>query len=348
MDPSKIQDALIALGYKLSDRGAYWQTSAVFRNGNNHTALQIYKNTGVWKDYVEDTPFSPFKRLVEATLGTNDKAEVNKYIKDDNAGLLYAKKTGKPPKIEMEEVYDEAMLDRLLPHYKFYNNKGISTKTLLELKGGLATAGQLNQRFVFPIFNSFNQVHGFSGRDMANKPNSNRPKWKHIGKKKNWIYPLYSSSSTAEAIDSTKTVILVESIGDVLSLKENNFHNCLSAFGLDLSSKLICALVSMSLTSVVIAFNNDKDKDENRGQLGAVKSYLKLLGVFEPAAIKICLPEKNDFGDMDKDDYVRWEAKLGQALDSDQSESVLKHINNLPNKQSLPKALLKRKKLLEK
>ena len=119
MDPSKIQDALIALGYKLSDRGAYWQTSAVFRNGNNHTALQIYKNTGVWKDYVEDTPFSPFKRLVEATLGTNDKAEVNKYIKDDNAGLLYAKKTGKPPKIEMEEVYDEAMLDRLLPHYKF-------------------------------------------------------------------------------------------------------------------------------------------------------------------------------------------------------------------------------------
>jgi hypothetical protein len=348
MDPSKIHEALIALGYKLSDRGAYWQTSAVFRNGNNSTALQIYKNTGVWKDYVEDTPFSPFKRLVEATLGTNDKSEIDKYIKDEDAGVMYSKKLGKAPKIEMEEVYDEAMLDRLLPHYKFYNNKGISTKTLTELKGGLATTGQLNQRFVFPIFNSLNQVHGFSGRDMANKPNSNRPKWKHIGKKKNWVYPLYSSPATAEAIDKTKTVILVESIGDVLSLKENNFHNCLSTFGLDLSSKLICSLVSMSLSSVVIAFNNDNDKAENRGKIGAIKSYLKLLGVFEPSAIKICLPEKNDFGDMSRDDYAEWEEKLGRTLNENQAKLVLKHINSLTGKQSLPKSLLKRKKLLEK
>ena len=104
MSPSKIQETLLSLGYKLSDRGAYWQTNAVFRNGNNQTALQIYKDTGVWKDYVQDTSFSPFKRLVEATLGTNDKNEVNKYLNDEDAGLLYSKKTTAAPKIEMEEV----------------------------------------------------------------------------------------------------------------------------------------------------------------------------------------------------------------------------------------------------
>ena len=246
------------------------------------------------------------------------------------------------------EVYDEKMLDRLLPHYKFYNDKGVSTKTLAELKGGLATTGQLNQRFVFPIINPLNQIHGFSGRDMANKANSNRPKWKHIGRKKNWVYPLYSSPSTKEAIERTGTVILVESIGDVLGLKENGFHNCLSTFGLDLSSKLICALVSMSLTSVVIAFNNDSDKLENRGHRGAIKSYLKLLGVFEPASVKICLPERNDFGEMNKEDFAKWNLKLGETLDSDQSDSILKQVNKLSREVKLPKTLLARKKLLEK
>ena len=143
-------------------------------------------------------------------------------------------------------------------------------------------------------------------------------------------------------------MILVESIGDVLGLKENGFHNCLSTFGLDLSSKLICALVSMSLTSVVIAFNNDSDKLENRGHRGAIKSYLKLLGVFEPASVKICLPERNDFGEMNKEDFAKWNLKLGETLDSDQSDSILKQVNKLSREVKLPKTLLARKKLLEK
>ncbi|SVC36598.1 uncharacterized protein METZ01_LOCUS289452, partial [marine metagenome] len=214
MSPSKIQETLISLGYKLSDRGVYWQTNAVFRNGDNQTALQIYKNTGVWKDYVQDTSFSPFKRLIEATLGTNDKSVVDKYLNDEDAGLLYLKKTATAPKIEMEEIYGNDMLERLLPHYKFYNDKGVSTEILQELKGGLATTGQLNQRFVFPILNELNQIHGFSGRDMKLNPSKSRPKWKHIGKKKNWIYPFYANSKTQEAIRSSGTVVLVESIGD--------------------------------------------------------------------------------------------------------------------------------------
>ena len=48
--------------------------------GDNQTAIQIYKDKGIWKDYVEDTPWSPFKRLVEITLGTNDPKEVYKNI----------------------------------------------------------------------------------------------------------------------------------------------------------------------------------------------------------------------------------------------------------------------------
>ena len=33
MTPEKIKESLDSLGYKLSDRGQYWQTNAIFRNG---------------------------------------------------------------------------------------------------------------------------------------------------------------------------------------------------------------------------------------------------------------------------------------------------------------------------
>ena len=87
MTPEKIKESLDSLGYKLSDRGQYWQTNAIFRNGDNQTAIQIYKNTGVWKDHVQGTVFAPFKRLVEITLGTNDSNEIKKYIDEDESLL---------------------------------------------------------------------------------------------------------------------------------------------------------------------------------------------------------------------------------------------------------------------
>ena len=106
------------------------------------------------------------RRLVEITLGTNDKSQVKDFIEEDDLGANYNKLTFSE-KLEMEEIYPETCLDRLLPHYKFYNDKGISTETLKSLKGGYATTGKLNNRFIFPIYNEHNQIHGFSGRDMS-------------------------------------------------------------------------------------------------------------------------------------------------------------------------------------
>ena len=41
-------------------------------------------------------------------------------------------------------------------------------------------------------------------------------------------------------------VIIVESIGDCLSLIEKGFNNVLVSFGLDISSKLLCAIVGFN------------------------------------------------------------------------------------------------------
>jgi hypothetical protein len=341
MSPEKIKDSLIKLGYKLADRGQYWQTNAVFRNGDNKTAIQIYKNTGVWKDHVQNSSFSPFKRLVEITLGTNDQTQVKEFIDEDNLGDNYNRLTISE-KLEMEEIYPESCLERLLPHYKFYNNKGISSETLTALKGGYATTGKLGNRFVFPIYNEHNQIHGFSGRDMA--VNSSRPKWKHLGRKKSWIYPLYANQDTRKAIEETGEVIFVESIGDMLNLHENGYKNVLVTFGLDISSKLICSTLSFNIKKVIISLNNDIGADKNRGLEASIKNYLRLLNYYNPENILICLPLAKDFGEMNEQQFIKWKNKLSSIDLKEQQSFIIQKINQIYK--SLPKNLLKNKKII--
>ena len=57
METEDIKEVLLELGFKLRDRGPYWQTNALWRNGDNFTAVQIYKDSGVWRDYVDGTSF---------------------------------------------------------------------------------------------------------------------------------------------------------------------------------------------------------------------------------------------------------------------------------------------------
>ena len=339
----KIKECLIDLGYKLNDRGPYWQTNAIFRNGDNNTAIQIYKNTGVWKDHVQGSVFSPLQRLIEITLGTNDKNVIKKYLEEENLGSYY-NKIESTEKIQMDEIYPEDCLKKLLPHYKFYNDRGVSDQILKNLKGGFATNGKLNKRFIFPIYNEFNQIHGFSGRDMTNS--ENRPKWKHIGKKKSWIYPLYANKETEKSIKDTGSVILVESIGDLLQLNEQGHFNVLVTFGLDISNKLICALISQNVSKVILSLNNDAKSERNRGLEASIKNYLKLLNYFEPDKILICLPTAKDFGDMNKDNFNSWKDKLLSLDPNTQQSFILKEIDKISK--TIPKSLLKNKKIITK
>ena len=55
MTSEKIKYILTELGYKLTDFGNHWRTSALYRGGQNPTAIQIYKDSGVWIDYVKNS-----------------------------------------------------------------------------------------------------------------------------------------------------------------------------------------------------------------------------------------------------------------------------------------------------
>ena len=100
------KSVLEELGYRLKDHGSYWRTSAVYRSGDNSSALQIYKDTGVWKDYVEDSMFLPFEALLQKTLNTNDKSVLGSYLK--SSGVNIYERPAKKNLLNEENTYPDA------------------------------------------------------------------------------------------------------------------------------------------------------------------------------------------------------------------------------------------------
>lgn len=347
LSPDRLQEILQELGYKLTDRGKYWHANAAYRNGDNQTALQIWKNSGVWRDFVEGTTALPFVKLLEVHFGSNDKSIIEKYISIDHYNPQ-PKTFTQEDRLDMEKIYEESMLEDLFPHYDFYNQKGIKTETLVSLKGGLATQGQMYQRFVFPIYNSDGKIHGFSGRDMGQRENA--PKWKHLGRKTNWIYPYFVPKSDSlnipNSIEQSRSVIIVESIGDLLNLHQHNFHNVLVSFGLSISPKLLCHLISLDIDRIIISFNNDYNKKENRGARAATKNYLKLLNHFDFDKLFICLPTKTDFGEMQSKDFTEWNDKCNCDF-KNRANQVLSFANKMNEEGLLSKELVNNIKIIE-
>jgi len=288
---NEYRSSLEKLGYSLQDCGSHWRTRAIFRNGKTSTSLIIYKDSGVWRDFGGDEQAKPFTALVKETLKTEDPKALKEYlINNPNQKESF---TQKEEVIEMEKIYPESHLEKLLPMKTFYEKRGISAGVQTEFKCGYAGGGKMYRRIVFPIYNLDGQIHGFSGRSITN--DEHIPKWKHMGKKSSWVYPHQLSSY---AIEDTEEVILVESIGDCLALYENGFKNVLVTFGLDASPTMISYLNSFNLKKIIIATNNDKDKESNSGGMAAIKTAAKLSQVFDFSLIRINPPLSNDFGDM--------------------------------------------------
>lgn len=332
----RFERILIDLGYELSDRGKYWQSSALYRQGDNRTAIQIWKNTGVWRDYVASTSYQPFKRLVE--LSCRDEAKITEIIsaieKQDDSYL----DIHKTPKMESEQFFDHDEVKTLLPHYNFYNQKKISDDTLRLYRSGFSMSGKMNGRFVFPIFDENGKVVGLSGRHLLWNNHSSTPKWKHIGKKANWIYPIKLQNEKdnifLKTIEEKKQIILIEGIGDSLALSQNGYYNHLVVFGLEISSKQISYLLSLNVDKIIIATNNDKEKTDNRGLAAAIKMYVKLIKYFDISKVEIRLPMEKDFGEMLQSgiDMSKWENK--KVNKKSQVEYIINHLYNNDNENS--------------
>lgn len=350
-DSEEIQEALSDLGFKLNDRGTYWQTNAIWRNGDNHTAIQIYKDSGVWKDYVEQTGPQPLSKLIAKALGTSDQKIIQRYISQTSSETNFVDHTDAKTKITMEETFSVDILDKLLPHHKFYLDKQISTEVLKLYKGGYSTVGKMNGRYVFPIFSKEDQnlLIGFTGRHLRYSEDSYVAKWKHIGQRRNWLYPLYTPQNNnfpfLDAVKEKQEIIIVESIGDSLALTENNILNHIVTFGLGLSSTQICELVSLNLKKIIIAPNNDSNKQRNAGLESGIKNFIKLLDFFDIEKVEIKLPISNDLSDSHLDGtFQQWVEKrtnkskliryIIDTLESNKGKDIIKSYKKLKAKVS--------------
>ena len=294
------QGILESIGYNLIDCGDHWRTQALYRDGNNKTAVKIYKNTGVWMDFVANSGSKPFEALVRLTL--KDEKQTIELL--GNAKLEAPTVYTPKETIEMERIYPPSSLERLFPNYHFYQKRKISTETQEAFQAGLAGVGKMYRRMVFPIYNEHGQIIGFSGRKVDG--DNNYPKWKHIGRRNNWVYPaLNTRTGVDEEIESTKEVVLVESIGDAMALYEQGIKNVLVIFGLSVNNNIINYLSGKSISHIFIATNNDENSDENRGFIAAVKSYIKLSNYFDLDRLIVKFPPKpyNDFGDAHEGGY---------------------------------------------
>jgi len=322
------RESLDKLGYPLQDCGSHWRTRAIYRNGKTNTSVIIYKDSGVWKDFGGDNQAKPFSALVQETLNTNDPKTLKEYL-IDAPDQQYKPKLIEE-KIEMEKIYPESHLDELLPMKTFYEKRGISSKTQDKFKCGYAGGGKMYRRIVFPIYDLDNQIHGFSGRSVTD--DKNIPKWKHMGRKTNWVYPHHLS---CKSIEEKEEVILVESIGDCMSLHEAGHDNVLMLAGLDISAKMISYLNSFNLKRIIISTNNDDSKEVNTGALASIKIAAKLSSVFDLSLIKINPPVCNDFGEMLEcdtgmlDNFKQWyERKNKWSLGEDSFQRyIVKQIN---------------------
>lgn len=306
------KQVLQEIGYTLVDCGDHWRTNALYRDGDNRTAIQIYKNTGVWTDYIKSEGYRPLKSLIELTL----KGEPNKIksiLKSLDAKPDEISEYKPKALIEMEKTYDNSILDKLFPNYNFYSKRGISEQTQRDFKVGLAGGGNMYRRMVFPIYNGHSQIVGFSGRRVDDNDFS---KWKHIGKKNNWIYPSFlpNKDNIDSIIHLKKSVYLTESIGDAMALYDQGIKNVVVIFGLSASPAVISYLSGINLTKIIIAGNNDTGSKENRGLMGSIKNYLKLSRYFDLDVLSIKLPPNghNDIGDAHEDscDLVAWSKEV--------------------------------------
>ena len=302
IDSNKIKDILESIGYQLIDCGNHWRTSALYRNGDNKTAVQIYKNTGVWTDFVDNQGPKPIEALIKLTL-KDDKKQLNSILQK----ILNKDVIEYTPKelIQMENIYPDTILERLFPNYNFYKNKKISEETQKFFKTGLAGVGQMYRRMVFPIYNEHKQIIGFSGRKVDD--NNDYAKWKHLGKRRNWIYPAYmpGEESIDKIISDKKEVILVESIGDCMSLFEQGIKNTLVTFGLGINSNIISYLSSKEIDRIIISNNNDFESNKNHGLISSIKTFIALSKFFNLEQLIIKLPPKpyNDFSAAHQEDY---------------------------------------------
>lgn len=288
-----VKEILSSLGYKLRDVGKEFRTKPLYRDSDSDNVLSIKKDTGYWYDF-KTSQHGSFDKLVKITLGLDD-LKTEEYLKNKD---WQTEASGiEKEKLEELKIFPKELLCKLEKDHSYWATRNIKEETVSIFEGGVASNGRMKDRYVLPIFNSKKQIVGFTGRDLIG---NKKAKWKHLGDKSKWVYPLFFNK---DHVLKAKSIILVESVGDMLSLWQAGVKNTAVTFGLDINNALLNLFIRMDLDKIYISFNNDENQAGNQA---AKKLYFKLIKFFDKEQILIALPTKNDFGEMNEEEIKEW------------------------------------------
>jgi hypothetical protein len=277
------------LGYKLLDRGNEWRAKPVYRDSDSDSTLRILKEDGRWIDFARGMG-GDFKKLVELSGGKFDASMLA--VKSNEKKEIF---------VDHAEIFCKDDLGSIVKDHSYWNGRGISSETLDYFGGGIIKKGvssSMYGRYVFPIKNNRDEFVGISGRLIDNSPQNKSPKWKHLGKIDRWVYPAFLNK---EIILQKREIILVESIGDGLSLWEAGIKNFLVLFGLGCGKAMTKSLIAADPKKIIISTNNDS-ANNSAGNTAAQKLRKHLIEFFEKSQIEIVLPIENDWNETDKED----------------------------------------------
>ena len=304
--PETLQEGLRNLGFSPKDFGDYFRMKAIYRQGSNPLALCVEKNTGNFRDF---GAFSPYPQK-------GSWQDLQRLVGKTSSGISFNRPQEEQEKFMKQVEFPIEMLKRLLPMWDFYTERGISEETMKSFQSGMAMSGKLARRICFPVFNTANKIIGFAGRWYKSQvPNEMTPKWKLISPKTNFVYPCHLNKP------NTLGVILVESIGCVVRLKECGINNAFCLFGTSLGGGLLKYLISENPNRIFIATNNEPDNN-SIGNLAAEKIQKKLVKFFDESKIHVELPFGKDFFDMTNEEVVRWYNNLQQKYAEKQETDI--------------------------
>lgn len=297
---SNLMEVLRNAGCKPQNFGTYITCAATYRGGDDPSSIAIYLNNRIVKDFVMNQTFS-LEHFLRKTLNLKHSEQLDKIL----AGTVEYHTTEfdkQDPFDKESRYYSSDDIVSLVPDHSYWEGRGIPADVVSIFNGGVCTTGKMKDRYVFPIVNSRRKIEGFSGRDVTGEM---KMKWKHLGKKAQWTFPLVFSH---RFVTQLSQVIIVESIGDMLSLWRSGIKNVAISFGTNIGIGLTKALISLNPYQIIIATNKD---EVNRfghcpGQMAAQKMKTQLTDFFDPNQISIYHPTLNDFGIQTDEQNLTW------------------------------------------
>lgn len=258
--------------------------------GNAITFVQNFKGTNFietlkliseqynidWKEYIDDEKYE--KKDYDSDIIKKINFEANKFfrfqlnqeLKRENSKLS---KYLKSRKIIKEDIgyYDIGFANDKINVFDFLLGKGFKNEDILKTHLGTSEKNYFNNRLIFSIKNSENEILGFSGRAIDSKE-----KLKYLISKENKIFKksliLYNFNNSKSQIKIKNEVILVEGFFDVFSLRKANYENVVATMGVSLSEESVDVLKKIAKNVILIY---DKDRAGREASLKIAEKFIK-------------------------------------------------------------------------